>query len=341
MGNMDSEYRTTRACLRALANWAGVGVACIATDGALLDANDRACTLLGAASLASLRASWEKTAADLELHTENKSAARLMELPKSAGRLRVERRPCEGGSILLLKDAGTLNAIDRDILLATQIRLQRFSLAAWIHDTSGSLNNLQLTIELLAVTIDKDATGAADRRGRHVSALKQEAGHLAQQLQLLQPSGQLHDPPRDVDLRTHAQSAFRAFRQEAATRRVRFAFGPSVQPVVICGDGAALGLAVLSLTATAISSAAVGSSAECTLSEAHGQAILSFLVRPARVDLRLVRSDSVLPVHDDTGANFLYAARLVLEAHGGTLDERYDPAQESLTLVATLPTLQA
>jgi hypothetical protein len=103
------------------------------------------------------------------------------------------------------------------------------------------------------------------------------------------------------------------------------------------GSRAVLSMAVLSLMHVSLACASEGAELGCALAVAGGNATLRYDLRPGTLDERcVVASQAVLPVHEAGEAGYLYAARVALEASGGSLEVTCGRASDC-AIMATLP----
>ena len=326
--------------LALVADLAGVGVLCLGASGRLVHANAVACRLLGAENTRGLTQGWPALAKGLGVDQGGGTLARLMHVPLIGRRLRLEVRPCstEGtGCVVLLKDVSVISANDRSVLLATQMRLQRYLIGTWVHDLNGPLNNVQLTIELVASKLASGAADAIEKCGRHAASLKQEIRRVAEQLRLMQERETPSERAQNIDLREELETAVRAFRREAATRRARVSLDCASTPALVRGSRAVVSVAVLSLTRVALTNAVENADVVCALAMADAQVTLTYDVRPGVLDEQcILAAQAVLPGDAEEGPGYLYAARVALEANGGTLEFVRGDASD-FKIVATLP----
>jgi len=190
------EHAQASRRLSALLDAQQGGVIVVGADGNLEIASPLACELFGVNDIGELRQQWPRLRTLLSgcLEKDGAGVSHDVELPSATGGrcLRVESSALDGASggerMLLVKNRDTVEALERELGLAIQMRgLARFY-AAFAHDLRAPLNAMVMNLELLRQTLsdepdEEDETHA--RQLRYTRVLQEELSRLNRQLSLL------------------------------------------------------------------------------------------------------------------------------------------------------------
>ena len=181
------------ARLDALSRVMNVGALVLGPAAALEFASPIACQLLGAASPAELRGRWEGLKRRLpadpgQLPEDDLPSRRVADLHLDGAErsLRVEiyrlGEPATG-YLVLLKDRRTVDMLETDLVLASQMRSLAHVYRVLAHDLRSPLNSMQLAVDLLAEAFDdadpfRASSGSQERRRRHLAILREELARL-------------------------------------------------------------------------------------------------------------------------------------------------------------------
>jgi signal transduction histidine kinase len=160
------------AQLDALSRIMNVGALVLGPATAFEFASPLACELLGAASPAELRSRWNELKRPLlgdpgELPSSAVPLRRVVDLHDRERSLRLEiYRLGEGatGYLVLVKDRRTVDMLETDLVLASQMRSLAHVYRVLAHDLRAPLNSMQLAVDLL------DGPGADAERSRDPAA---------------------------------------------------------------------------------------------------------------------------------------------------------------------------
>ena len=333
------------ALARLLADFLHIGVLLVDEAGICRFANTHACKLLDAADEAAAEAQWSTLRAQIDLRTPHAAPVlRTLDLTTARGvrRLRVEAHalPDTGGYAVLLRDRAAIGEADLLPMLATRAQSSRAVLAGLVHGASGPLNNFNLTLAILDAGIEPSSgtprTAAAGARlRRHLGVLRSEATALGKRLDELRALADRrpHDPVR-FDVAASVRDVARWLRHEAVVREAAIQADAS-SPVWIVADREAMTLALVALASRLLDAGGPGSVLRLSaLPVERGQhCTLRFDVEPASVSAAF--ADEVFAIRPMTRDPAPATARMIIEAHGGTLAFRCDPQQ--CTVVISLP----
>jgi len=333
------------ALSRLLAEFLHTGVLLVDEAGICSFANALACELLDAADEAAARAQWSKLRAQIDVRaTHAAPVLRTLDLATGRGvrRLRVEAHALRDTSdyAVLLRDRAAIGEADVLPMLATRAQSRRAVLAGLVHGASGPLNNFNLTLAILDAGIEPSAgipraADASARLRRHLGVLRSEAAALGKRLDELRALSDRrpHDPVR-FDVAASVQDVARWLRHEAVVREAAIHADAS-SPVWIAADRDAMTLAIVALASRLLDACGPGSvlrlSAVSVQREQH--CIVRIDVEPASVSAAF--ADELFAVRPMTRDPAPATARVIVEAHGGTLAFQRDARQ--CAVVISLP----
>ena len=333
------------ALCRLLADLLKIGVLAIDEGGICRFANERACELLDAADEASARARWSALRQQID-HGKPHAAPLLrtldVETSRGVRRLRVEAHalPDAGGCAVLLRDRAAIGETDHLPMLATRAQSSRAVLSGLVHGASGPLNNFNLTLAVLDADIElfdalPQAVAACARLRRHLDVLRSEAASLVSRLDELRALADRrpHEPVR-FDVAESVRDVARWLRHEAVVREATIAADASA-PAWIDADRDAMTLALVALASRLLDTCRPGSVLRVSAShvEHERHCMLCIAVEPATVSAAFADElFAIRPIAQDPAPA---TARMIVEAHGGTLTFRCDAQQ--CAVVVTLP----
>jgi signal transduction histidine kinase len=337
------------AQLDALSRIMNVGALVLGPAAQLEFASPIACELLGTASLAELRGRWDGLKRPLlgdprALPGSHVPARRVADFPLGGGErsLRVEiyrLGHAAAGYLVLVKDRRTVDMLETDLVLASQMRSLAHVYRVLAHDLRAPLNSMQLTVDLLADSFDPDPSPASqERRRRHLAILREELARLDRIVRtMLEQKEPLGSASGAFDLREVIQEIARLLLPQARRQRVETKLDLPADAVTVTGyrdrvKQALLNLAIRALEAMpdggrlAIGCAVQGTAAVVTV-EDNGSGLPAGLL------------DEIYQIHYTTRKSAsgigLYLARLVVESHGGDIGEEVLP--EGTRFKLTLP----
>ena len=326
-----------QSSLHTLTRILNVGLLALDRDGELEFASPVAMRLLGCEDLEGLRRRWTGIKGLLRLDEANSrngagTLRYVIEVPVDGAmrslRLEIYRPDSEScaGRLVLLKDRRTVDMLEADLVLASQMRSLVHVYRVMAHDLKAPLNSMQLTLELLADSLaDEDPfgapAGARERRQRHVSILREELSRLNRALHSMLDQGELlGTKPHAFDLRELARETVRLLTPQARRQRVELDVQLPDGEVRVTGYRDRLKQAFVNLVLSGLDGMAGG-----------GRLTIRFAMdEMARVSIQdsgegmpyglveEIYQNHYTREKSPAGAR-LYVARLVAESHGGEL----------------------
>jgi signal transduction histidine kinase len=181
------------------------GVLVLRTGG-IASADQRAMELLGCPDRADLERAWSELRPRLETQGLWGGGDRqtVLALPGDGAARRLFDLRADGG-VLLVQDAGTVEALESDLRLSALMRSLTNITPAVAHDLRAPINAMVFNIEILKETIaaGKGAEpGGRERQLRYVNVLKEELNRLHKEMEIfiahISPRG---DRTENLDLR--------------------------------------------------------------------------------------------------------------------------------------------
>ena len=184
----------------------GGNIAGTAGTAGIASADRRAMDLLGCPDRADLERTWSELRPRLEAQGLWSGGDRdaVLDLPgDGAARRRFDLR--SDGGVLLVQDAGAVEALESDLRLSALMRSLTHITPAVAHDLRAPINAMVFNIEILKETIasGKGAEpGGRERQLRYVNVLKEELNRLHKEMEIfiahISPRG---DRTENLDLR--------------------------------------------------------------------------------------------------------------------------------------------
>jgi signal transduction histidine kinase len=338
-----------RCGLGALSRLINVGILVLDRGADLQFANPPAIDLIGAADLRELEAAWADRRPQLGLDAERLASAtmpaRLIAELDAGGRarsLRVEVHSLEeaagAGYLVLLKDRRTLDALETDLLLASQMRAVPHLYRVLTHDLKAPLNAMQLTLELLGDPQSAPADPAREaKRQRYLSVLREETRRLDRILQtVLSENEPIGSDTAIFDVRDVVRDVAALLTPQARRQRVNVELRLPEQPVQVTAMRDRLKQAFLNVAISALEAMPEGGRLGFGVSREGESAVVRCEDTGPGVAPELL--DDVYRLYCTTGKSGngmgLYVARLVAESHGGELHIDSRPGQGTTVLLS-------
>ena len=188
-----------RAWFGTLSELAGVPALMLDGGGRLQHASRSAFELFECVDESALAAQWPAIAALFGDPVASGSA--VVPVGNGSRQIGLELRTLDanagGGFFALLKDRGRFDALERELLLASECRAWTYESAVLLHDLKGILNSMQISLELMS---DPDVEGTQltteeAKRQRRIVTLKDDLSRLNQGLRALPGNDRDGDPP--------------------------------------------------------------------------------------------------------------------------------------------------
>jgi signal transduction histidine kinase len=325
----------------ALSRIMNVGVLLVDPDVNLEFANDLACELLGCGNDEDLKQRWPELRRLMRLEraqlpTASKPYRLTVNLALDARLLllRLEiyalnEEACTG-YLVLLKDRRTVDVLETDLLLASQMRSLVHVYRLLAHDLKAPLNAMQLTAELLD---DAPESGGAhsggpgearrsERRRHHVAVLKEELARLNRILQtMLDQKQPLTSVTRAFDLREIIRQIATLLTAQASRQSVELKIQLPDTATMMMGYHDRLKQALLNIAINGLEAMPHGGCLGIRLEVRDAAAAITIQDTGSGIPDELL--DEIYQIYFTTkksGSGIgLYVARLVVESHGGEI----------------------
>lgn len=322
-----------------------VGVLLVNASRQLEFANSRACDLLGCADPVDVERRWPEILQliDPALGPADKRAARLdLDVPGQGGpralrclvyTLDDEEHPT---FLFLLRDRVMLDALETDLLLASQLRALTRVYGAVTHDLRAPLNAMVLNLELLRSALRRgEGAREAEQSEQYLDVLREELERLDRSLLALlaetTPAGRGRE---EFDAGAMVREIERLLLPQARLQHVALEAHLPGTAVRIAGQRDRLKQAILNVAINALEAMSDGGDLELRLAALPDEAEVWITdsgpgipeeVRPRIFDMHFTTKTS------GTGIG-LYVARSIVEAHGGEISVESAPGRNRFRL---------
>ena len=340
--------------LDALSRAMNVGALVLGPAGELEFASPLACDLLSGSTQADIEERWEELRrlllGDAALPDGPAPSRRIANVPREGGarslRLEIYRLDGQAGAgyLVLVKDRRTVDMLETDLVLASQMRSLAHVYRVLAHDLKGPLNSMQLTLELLADTLDDSKQGDAalasrERRQRHLAILREELARLDRILRsMLEQKEPLGSASGPFDLRDVIQEIGGLLLPQARRQHVEMKLHLPPASVTVTGYRDRLKQALLNLAIRGLEAMPDGGRLALGAAVQGETAVVTVQDSGPRLPAGLL--DEIYQIHytarKSANGIGLYLARLVVESHGGELVEEGQPG-EGTQFRLTLP----
>lgn len=321
----------------ALTRIMNVGLLLLDSSAGLEFANPLAWGLLGCDSEKELKERWSEMKPLLRLDKDLPDTAKprgfMVNLPgqDKTRFLRLEiyvlhEESCTG-YLVLIKDREMINALETELLLASQMRAQIHLYGAYAHDLRAPLNAMQITLELLADALG--GAGASADSQRYIAVLKEELARLNRTLgaMLNRSVPSLKITPEEFDLRAMVDEVAALLRTQAMRHRVDLQLQLPEREAVIRGHRDRLKQALINVALNGLEAMPGGGRLRINLMVKDASADIVVKDDGPGVPQQLV--DEIYQIYfttKKTGSGMgLYVARIVLESHGGEIRMMNEP----------------
>jgi|HubBroStandDraft_3_1064219.scaffolds.fasta_scaffold00984_8 signal transduction histidine kinase len=333
-----------RERLDAVSHLMDVGVLLVDASCHLDFANLRACELLGCADVAEVERRWSAIGGLLApaMGSANQPARLDLDVPGQHGVRALASRVYPMGEgehqvfLFLLRDRVMVDALETDLLLASQLRALSRVYRAVTHDLKAPLNAMVLNLDLLQSALQRghrgDAAREAEDSGQYLDILREELERLDRSLLALlvetTPAGRSRE---EFDAGAMVREIERLLLPQARLQHVALEAHLPGTAVRIAGQRDRLKQAILNVAINALEAMAEGGALELRLEALADRAEVLITdsgpgipeeLRPRIFDLHFTTKTS------GTGIG-LYVARSIVEAHGGEISVGSAPGRGS------------
>ncbi len=331
-----------RQRLSALSLVMDVGVLLVDVSRCLEFANPRACELLGCADAAELERRWSEISRLLDpaLGPVDRRAARLdLDVPgpdaPRAVRCQVYTLGEEADQVFLflLRDRVMLDALETDLLLASQLRSLTRVYRAVIHDLKAPLNAMVLNLDLLQSALRRgEGALEAEQGEEYLGVLREELERLDRSLLALlaetTPAGRGRE---EFDARTMVEEIERLLLPQARLQHVALEARLPGTALRIAGQRDRLKQAILNVAINALEAMCDGGALELRLEALpeHAEVLITDNGPGIPEDLRQRIFDMHFTTKTSGTGIGLYVARSIVEAHGGEISVGSAPGRGS------------
>jgi signal transduction histidine kinase len=325
---------------RFLARLLHTGVVLVNERAGLAFASPLACAILGATDEAELRHRWTDVAAQLAItgsHEQSRDGFIRFgraDIVTTAGttpiRFELHALSHDGRieQVLLLRERGRLLPSDRALLLAIEAETSRHALSGLVHGAKGPLNNFNLTLALLATSIERAGSGpiapeARARWTRYLDVLRTETMRLTASLDemnaLATPSPREHET---IDVGALLHDVVRVLHHDAAMREIDLEVDVPEAPVLVRGDRGLVRLALLAFTITILDHTVADGRFVCRVAATRGDGAattISIAASHGVLQADLVDGLFRLACTAESEHAAAVTARMIIEAQGGNV----------------------
>ena len=330
-----------RQRLHTLSRLVDVGVLLVGPSRHLEFANPRACELLGCADLDEVAGHWPEMVELLEPRgaTGEPIAQFDFEVPGPKEPRVVHSRVYplaeeeHQGFLYLLRERMALDALETDLLLASQLRALSRVYRAVTHDLKAPLHAMVLNLDRLQTALRR-GEGAAEAEKTHgyVDVLREELERLDRSLlALLAETTPAGSGREEFDVRATIQEIERLLLPQARQQHVALEALLPGTAVRIAGQRDRLKQAILNIAINALDAMSDGGALELVLEARPEEAEVWIRDTGPGIPEEMLRR--VFDMHfttKTTGTGIgLYVARSIVEAHGGEIRVENRPGRGS------------
>ncbi len=339
---------------RLLGEMLQAGVVMLDAEQRCRFASPRACAHFGEADQAALVEGWDaiRTALALDdlasLRAGDPPLQRRCDVGTSSGtrKLRFEVHAVGSGRparyLMLLRERTLMDAADRAQLMACECEANRHVIASLVHDAKGPLNNLHLTLALLASALARMEASSAPaetlaRCHRYVAVMQTEETRLAGRLTDIHALARRAEAtPERIDVGALLRNVAHVLRHEARLHEAKLQLDAATDAWTF-GDPHRLQLALSAFCAWLVDAARPTSVITLRVDAGGGAVLVSIVGTQVEVPTALTTAFfriSGIAAFDFHG---VLAARTIIEAEGGdvTLVDDGTTAGFALRLNAT------
>ncbi|HZI64100.1 MAG TPA: PAS domain-containing sensor histidine kinase, partial [Thermoanaerobaculia bacterium] len=329
-----------RQRLHTLSRLMDVGVLLVNPSRQLEFANPRACELLGGADPTELQARWPGILQLLEPSEGDPHLAQFdFDVPgaKAARAVHCRVYPLaedeHQGFLYLLRERLALDALETDLLFASQLRALSRVYRGVTHDLKAPLNAMVLNLDRLQIALRRgEGVEEAEKTEMYLEVLREELDRLDRALEALladtTPAGRGRE---EFDARAMLQEIERLLEPQARLQHVALEARLPGTAVRIAGQRDRLKQAILNVAINSLEAMSDGGALELSLSALPDLA--EVVVADSGPGIPEEERPRIFDMHfttKTTGTGIgLYVARSIVEAHGGEISVESEPGRGS------------
>jgi len=323
----------------ALSRIMNIGVLLLDQSGEAEFASPLACELLGSVGDADVNRRWRDLKArfnvDLGAAKTSTPLRVIADLDENSGahslRMEIyalEEKACTG-YLILMRDRRMIEALDTDLLMASQTLSMVHLHGALAHDLRAPLNAMQITLELLSDSLTNNSTqalrpenGGDARQQRYVRVLREELSRLNRGLQfMLDQNVPLAQKSNTFDVCEAVKEISALLGPQARRQRVELDVLLPPYPLMLSGYRDRMKQGLLNIAINALEAMPNGGDLTVKVHARDGRACIEFLDRgPGIPEDVLNEIYQMYFTTKRTGRGIgLYVTRLVVESHGGEI----------------------
>ena len=244
--------------------------------------------------------------------------------------------------LILLKDNESFDAVERQLLIASQIQLQRYVAASLAHDLNAPVNTLRITLELMNRTMATDTSDGGDRGlkwERYHGIFRAELEKLKSIIATIPAplNFDIDSAPTMFDLGSMIEEIGVVLKHETAAKQIRRNWSLPPHPVAIYGRPSEIRLALLNIAVVFVESINGGGMLSLTMTSNDAWVEIVFSADAAILGGQAVDEFEQVTFTTQKNGVGLFAARLILEAHGGTMRLNLTPGGIGVITLVSIP----
>ena len=244
--------------------------------------------------------------------------------------------------LILLKDNESFDAIERQLLIASQVQLQRYRAASLAHDLNAPVNTLRITLELMHHIM---ATGISDggdiglKWVRYHDIFRAELANLKSIIATIPaPSNfDIDSTPTMFDLGSMIEEIGVVLKHETAAKQIRRNWSLPPHPIAIYGRPSEIRLALFNIAVVFVESINGGGTLSLAMTSNDAGVEIIFSADAAILAGQVVDEFEQVTLTTQKNGVGLFAARLILEAHGGNMRFNLGPGGIGVMTLVSIP----
>ena len=244
--------------------------------------------------------------------------------------------------LILLKDRQSHDASERQLIVASQLHLQRYLTSSLSHDLNAPVNTMRITLELMErmmVTAMSERSDGRDKWERYMGIFGAELDKLKAIVAAIPMTSNLALPsvPEQFDVLPLIEGLGNILKHETAAKQIRRKWVLPPHTVSIYGRVSEIKLALLNLAISFVESIKMGGSLSLVVTSSDAWVEIIFSADMAEFEQQAVDEFEQLAFTSEKNGIGLFAARLILEAHGGSMRVDLPPSGVGASILVLIP----